>query len=73
MSLYNDKKLLKKLSSHARISADMHSSKHFVESILDVYKIAINNNKKEIIPLVGKIKDMLKKGDDHEKDNSIKS
>ena len=72
VSLYNDRKLLKKLSSHARISADMHSSKHFVESILDVYKIAIKNNRKEIIPLVGKIKGILNKGDDHEKNNSTK-
>ena len=64
---------MKRLSKQARLSADMHSSKYFVESILDVYKIAIKNKPQTIIPLVGKIKNILKKDDKDEEDNSFKS
>ena len=73
IELYNDPKELKRLSKQARLSADMHSSKYFVESILDVYKIAIKNKPQTIIPLVGKIKYILKKDDKDEEDNSFKS
>ena len=73
IELYNDPKELKRLSKQARVSAEMHSSKYFVESILDVYKIAIKNKPKTIIPLVGKIKNMLKKDDKDEENNSSKS
>lgn len=73
IELYNDPKELKRLSKQARVSAEMHSSKYFVESILDVYKIAIKNKTKTIIPLVGKIKNILKKDDKDEENNSSKS
>ncbi len=73
IELYNDSKELKRLSKQARVSAEMHSSKYFVESILDVYKIAIKNKPKTIIPLVDKIKNILKKDDKDEEDNSSKS
>lgn len=73
IELYNDSKELKILSKQARVSAEMHSSKYFVESILDVYKIAIKNKPKTIIPLVDKIKNILKKDDKDEEDNSSKS
>lgn len=73
IELYNDPKELKRLSKQARVSAEMHSSKYFVESILDVYKIAIKNKPKTIIPLVGKIKNILKKDDKDEENNSSKS
>lgn len=73
IELYNNPKELKKLSKQARVSAEMHSSKYFVESILDVYKIAIKNKPQTIIPLVGKIKNILKKDDKDEKDNNSKS
>lgn len=73
IELYNDSKELKRLSKQARVSAEMHSSKYFVESILDVYKIAIKNKPKTIIPLVDKIKNILKKDDKDEKDDSSKS
>lgn len=73
IELYNNPKELKKLSKQARVSAEMHSSKYFVESILDVYKIAIKNKPQTIIPLVDKIKNILKKDDKDEKDNSSKS
>lgn len=73
IELYNNPKELKKLSKQARVSAEMHSSKYFVESILDVYKIAIENKPQTIIPLVDKIKNILKKDDKDEKDNNSKS
>lgn len=73
IELYNNPKELKNLSKQARVSAEMHSSKYFVESILDVYKIAIKNKPQTIIPLVGKIKNILKKDDKDEKDNNSKS
>lgn len=73
IELYNNPKELKKLSKQARVSAEMHSSKYFVESILDVYKIAIKNKPQTIIPLVDKIKNLIKKEDKDEKDNNSKS
>ena len=73
IELYNNPKELKRLSKQARVSADMHSSKYFVESILDVYRIAIKNKPKTIIPLVGKIKNILKKDEKDDQDNSSKS
>lgn len=39
--IYNDKKLQKDLARGARSSAEMHSSKHFAEKVLDVYNKAI--------------------------------
>ena len=45
ISLYNDNKLLKNLSKQARINAELHSSTHYAESVLNVYKHAIDNKK----------------------------
>ena len=60
ITLYNDRDLLNKLSKQARNSAELHSSKFFVESILDVYKIAIKNKPKKIsIPLFQKVKNFF--------------
>ena len=49
--LYNDKELVAKLSKQAIINSDRFSSKYFAESVLDVYKHAIENkkNKKNLI------------------------
>jgi len=58
--LYNDNVLLKRLSKQARLSAETHSSKYFAESILDVYKIAIKNKPKINIPMLEKIRNLLK-------------
>ena len=44
--LYKDKKTLGRLSSQAILNSDRFSSKYFAESVLDVYKHAIENNKK---------------------------
>ena len=49
--LYKDRKELDRLSNQAIINSDKFSSKYFAESVLDVYKHAIenNNNKKSFI------------------------
>lgn len=60
IKLYNDKDLLNRLSNQARISADTHSSKYFVNSILDVYKIAIKNKPKKASKL-DKLKNIITK------------
>jgi len=59
IELYNDKKLLKKLSNQARINSDRFGAKYFAESVLDVYKYAINN-KKNRLGLIGKFVDKMK-------------
>lgn len=65
LTLYKDKELLNRLSKQARISADTHSSKYFINSILDVYKIAIKNKPKKIsIPIVTKIKNLFSKNEE---------
>ena len=48
--LYQDETELKRMSKQARIKADSFSSKHYAESVLDVYRYAIhekNKNKKK--------------------------
>lgn len=65
LTLYKDRELLDRLSKQARISADTHSSKYFINSILDVYKIAIKNKPKKIsIPIVTKIKNLFSKNEE---------
>lgn len=49
------------MSKQARNSAEMHSSKYFAERALDVYKIAISNNKNKDT-LVGAIEGVIKRG-----------
>lgn len=75
ISLYSDRKLLKRLSNQARISAEIHSSKYFAEQILDVYKIAIKNHPKHKIPLIEKVQNLISiDGDDEdEKNDNFKS
>jgi 1,2-diacylglycerol 3-alpha-glucosyltransferase len=58
--LYNDRNLVKRLSKQARISSEVHSGKYFAEKILDVYRIAIRNYPDSKIPLVNKIKNVIK-------------
>lgn len=72
--LFEDKQLCQKLSSQARISAETHSSKYFAEQILDVYRIAIKNNKNKKLPIVETIQSFFKKEEDnHEETNNTKS
>lgn len=39
------KKSLNNMARQARLNADLHSSKHYAESVLDVYKHAIESKK----------------------------
>ena len=62
IKLYKDREFLDKLSRQAKVSAETHSSKYFVDSILDVYKIAIKNKGKKIqIPIIQKFKNVFSK------------
>jgi 1,2-diacylglycerol 3-alpha-glucosyltransferase len=61
--------LLKRLSNQARIAADSHSSKYFAEQILDVYKIAINNQPKHKIPIIEKMHNLINNDEDKEEGN----
>lgn len=65
--LYNDNKLTKKLSNQARINSDRFSAKYFAESVLDVYKYAIEH-KKNRHSLINKFVDKVK-GNKDEVDN----
>lgn len=58
LSLVHDKKLQEDLARGARSSAEMNSSKHFAEKVLDVYKIAID---KKSSGLSGKFKSFIEK------------
>ena len=65
--LYNDNELTKKLSNQARINSDRFSAKYFAESVLDVYKYAIEH-KKNRHSLINKFVDKVK-GNKDEVDN----
>lgn len=65
--LYNDRELTQKLSNQARINSDRFSAKYFAESVLDVYKYAIEH-KKSRHHLIGKFVDKVK-GNKDEVDN----
>lgn len=59
--LYQDSSLRKRLSTDARHSAELHSSKYFAEQVLNVYELAIKHQGKTIkIPLFDKIKGVFK-------------
>ena len=60
VDLYTDKSNIKKMSKQARINAELHSSKHYAESVLDVYKHAIDN-KKGRFGIISQIIDKVKK------------
>lgn len=65
--LYNDNELTKKSSNQARINSDRFSAKYFAESVLDVYKYAIEH-KKNRHSLINKFVDKVK-GNKDEVDN----
>lgn len=65
--LYGDRKLLSKLSNQARMNSDRFSSKYFAESVLDVYKYAIDH-KRNRQGLISKFVDKVK-GNKDEVDN----
>lgn len=74
ISLTKDGKTLDTLQKQARINAEVHSSKYYGESVLDVYKHAISNKKLDNYGVIGKIVDKIKnKEDSNEKVSSRKS
>lgn len=67
LELYNNHEEVKRLANQARINAERYSSKYFAQSVLDVYKYAIDHyeSKRGVFgKLVNKIK-----GDKDEVDN----
>lgn len=58
--LLNDSKVLKRLSTQARLSSQMHSAKYFAEKVLQVYNLAINAKNKDS-KLTRKIKNVVRK------------
>lgn len=65
--LYQHPDRVEKLSHQARINSERYSSKYFAESVLDVYKYAIEH-KKNRLGLIGKFVDKVK-GNKDEVDN----
>ena len=65
--LYANPKKVEKLAHQARINSERYSSKYFAESVLDVYKYAIEH-KKNRLGLIGKFVDKVK-GNKDEVDN----
>ena len=57
IELYNDKSKISNMAKQARLNAEIHSSKHYAESVLDVYKHAIDNKKGRF----GLISDIIEK------------
>lgn len=55
--LYDNPRILKNISKQARINAELHSSKHYAESALNVYKHAIENKNGRF----GLVSDIIKK------------
>lgn len=67
LELYEDREKVEKLAKQAKINSERYSSKYFAESVLDVYKYAIEN-KKNSLGLIGKLVDKVK-GNKDEVDN----
>lgn len=58
--LYDDKDKLSNMKRQARINAETHSSKYYAQSVLDVYKTALNNKNHNNLGIVGKIYDKVR-------------
>lgn len=73
LDLYNDKKSLDQLQRQARLNAEVHSSKYYGESVLDVYKHAIEHKQNDNYGVIGKLVDKIKNKEDTNEVNSGKS
>lgn len=70
LDLSKDKKTLSQLQRQARLNAEVHSSKYYGESVLDVYKHAIEHKKYDNYGVIGKLVDIIKnKENDDDKDS----
>ena len=74
MELYNNKKLLDQLQRQARLNAEVHSSKYYAESVLDVYKHAIDNmGNDNYYGVIGKLVDKFKNKENFNETDSRES
>lgn len=73
LDLYNDRKSLDQLQRQARLNAEVHSSKYYGESVLDVYKHAIEHKQNDNYGVIGKLVDKIKNKEDTNEVNSGKS
>lgn len=64
VELCKDRKLLNQLQKQARLNAEIHSSKYYGESVLDVYKHAIEHKQNDNYGVIGKIVDKFKNKED---------
>ena len=71
--LYSNKDKLKNMKRQARINAETHSSKYYAESVLDVYKTAINNRNHNNFGVVGRLFDKYKEEKDEISSRKSKS
>lgn len=64
IELYKNRKLLNQLQKQARLNAEVHSSKYYGESVLDVYKHAIEHKQNDNYGVIGKLVDKFKNKED---------
>ena len=73
LELAKDSKLLNNLQKQARINAEVHSSKYYGESVLDVYKHAIENKNHDHYGVFGKLVGKFKNKEEVNETSSRKS
>ena len=70
LELSKDKKTLTQLQKQARLNAEVHSSKYYGESVLDVYKHAIEHKKYDNYGVIGILVDIIKNKENDDDKNS---
>ena len=70
LELSKDKKTLTQLQKQARLNAEVHSSKYYGESVLDVYNHAIEHKKYDNYGVIGKLVDIIKNKENDDDKNS---
>lgn len=74
LELYSNKKLLDQLQRQARLNAEVHSSKYYAESVLDVYQHAIDNmGNDNYYGVIGKLVDKFKSKENFNETDSRES
>jgi len=73
LELSKDEKTLQVLQKQARLNAEVHSSKYYGESVLDVYKHAIENKNHDNYGVLGKLVGKLKNKEGTNETDSGKS
>lgn len=70
LDLSKDKKTLSQLQRQARLNAEVHSSKYYGESVLDVYKHAIEHKKYDNYGVIGRLVDIIKNKENDDDEDS---